>query len=110
MARIRSVHPAEWDALARMSSYNRTDLYLIQEGSIGPVKVGIARNVFLRMSDLQAGNHRRLALRSLWVAEERALAVIAEAAVLQRFAGARILGEWLDASPAEVSDFIDGYI
>ena len=112
MSRIRSIHPGLWTDEAR-SSGRFAHVYVVQEGDGGPCKIGIARNAFWRLSDLQVGNWRTIHLRALFTADDRGDAVQIEAAVLRRFLNDRIGGEWLSTDTALVAlfiqeEFVDG--
>lgn len=54
-------------------------VYFIQAGEGGPIKIGWAKNVLARLSNLQIGNHMPLTMRAKFAAPmgmERALHVI----------------------------------
>ncbi|WP_156038085.1 GIY-YIG nuclease family protein [Acidiphilium angustum] len=107
MARIRSVHPGLWSQKSRKSESGIWHLYLIQEGESGAVKVGIARNAFWRLSDLQSGNPRKLNMRAIWEADSRFDAASFEASVLHSFKGDRLTGEWLHAPWESIQRFLE---
>lgn len=104
MSRIRSIHPGLWKEASRTAFLPH--LYVIQEGEAGPCKVGIARNAFWRMSDLQSGNPRQLHMRAVFEADDRRAVVIAEAAALSHFAQYHVSGEWLDVTPNVLAGFL----
>lgn len=67
-------------------------VYFVQEGERGPIKIGVARRVEFRFSDLQVGNPRPLRLLHVISggtdAHERSLH--------RRFHSLRIRGEWFE--------------
>lgn len=106
MRNVRSVLPGSWTEAAK-SAGCFSHLYVIQEGDEGPCKIGIARNAFWRRSDLQTGNWRSLHLKSVFEADDRRAAVIAEAAVLSHFRAEHLSGEWLNVTPEALAEFIE---
>lgn len=69
-------------------------VYVIQAGKGGPCKIGRAKDVRQRLSDLQTSTHVQLRLVSAYeggVAEETALH--------RQFAALRLNGEWFDLTP-----------
>ncbi len=105
MSRIRSIHPDTWEAASRWGG-SGAHVYVIEEEN-GPVKIGIARNAFWRKADLQSGNVRQLQLRAVYQCDTRYEAAAIEKAVLDKFSDARLRGEWLLASFADVVAFIE---
>lgn len=106
MAR-REIPVSEWALMARAAPRAR-HLYLVQEGDDGPVKVGIARNAIWRVSSLRGGNPRTLNLRAVWEFPDRPSVLKAERDVQARFAGARLVGEWFNAAPEAIRDYVRG--
>lgn len=71
-------------------------IYFIQESEAGsPVKIGIARNVDQRLSELQTGNAFQLVIRAKIEGDEHD-----EMLLHQQFASDRIRGEWFWPSKA----------
>lgn len=73
-------------------------VYFIQAGSDGPIKIGFAKNPEARLRDLQPGNHRTLFLRAT-----RPGTGADERHHHERFASARLIGEWFAPVPALLS-------
>lgn len=70
-------------------------MYAIQAGSAkGPIKLGIARDPYLRLSSLQTACWEELRLIGAWRIESTA----AEARIHLRFRRSRIRGEWFRAT------------
>jgi hypothetical protein len=72
-----------------MSECARTEVYFIQAGDGGPIKIGISDNVPLRLNTLQTAHHETLRLLSRIPGGESD-----EAALHEQFAALRIRGEW----------------
>lgn len=103
MARIRSIHPGELPGYASRARY----LYVVGEvGSATPVKVGVARHPKWRLSDLQAGNPRKMELRFAWDCGAGSTALLAEAAIQRQLSLRRVLNEWFDATADEVAALV----
>lgn len=74
-------------------------VYVIRAGEHGPVKIGYAEDVALRMAKMQADNHERLILLREFeggLAEEASLHI--------RFNDLRISGEWFSFSRLMMAD------
>lgn len=112
----------DWSKYSVQAIWDRGySLYVVQEGEVGPFKIGVASHPFRRLSGLQCGNHRPLNMRalyggprSLWVAGSvtglRARCRAIEAQVLAHFADERLAGEWIDVPELRwICDAIDGY-
>lgn len=68
-------------------------IYFAQQENGGPIKIGSARRIYGRLSELQVGNPSRLCLVGYFAIETRAI----EADVHQRFDHLRVRGEWFAA-------------
>lgn len=79
-------HPAE------------SNLYLIQEGESGPVKVGVANHPMRRLSALQGGNPRPLRLVAVWAGARRHCLAI-EGRIKQSLRDYSLVGEWFECHP-----------
>lgn len=64
-------------------------VYVIRAGEHGPVKIGYAEDVHLRLVKMQADNHERLTILRLFVGGE-----VEEKQLHDRFADSRLHGEW----------------
>lgn len=100
MARIRSIKPDFWGN-AQDAWTHGCSLYVIQERRKGPVKVGIAEHPIRRLSALQGGNPRSISLRAIFVGSREDCRFV-EGAILFRFSGRGLVGEWLDVRLDEV--------
>lgn len=75
-------------------------VYCISAGAGGPVKVGVAKDIWRRLEMLQTGNHEKLTIIGITDGgQER------EAEILRQFAHLRIRGEWLRADGALLALF-----
>lgn len=70
------------------------NIYFIQAGADGPIKIGIARRVDVRLRTLQTANAQRLRLLGVY----RGLA-LEEKQLHADFASSRIGGEWFHPTP-----------
>ena len=94
---LRAIPEDEWPV--RRSS-TAMHVYIIQEGDGGPVKIGIARNAFWRITDLQCGNFRRLHIRAVFEVADRSTALEIESAAHAELTRHHSLGgEWFDCLP-----------
>jgi len=82
----------------------RGNVYFIQEGEDGPVKIGWAINPKRRLAAMQTGNARPLRLLGAISTKRRPL----EREVHKRFSADRLAGEWFAVSDALVS-YIDAH-
>lgn len=74
-------------------------VYFIQAGlHLGPIKIGLARNVSQRIRELQTGNPARLYLLGLTYARGYEASRL-ERELHRRFAPLRLSGEWFRAAP-----------
>lgn len=103
---IREIKQDAWQEAAKAAHGRITHIYVIQELSTGPCKIGISRNAFWRMQSLQTGNHRSLHLRCVFEADIRSTALKMESAVLAYFSEHIISGEWLDVDPDDIANFL----
>lgn len=67
-------------------------VYFIQEGDDGPVKIGEAFDPVKRLSELQCGNPRALALRAVVLATDET-----ERSLHLKWSSIRIRGEWFES-------------
>jgi hypothetical protein len=74
-------------------------LYVISEGSDGPVKVGFSAKPRARLTGLQSGNPRRLTLEEEWLLSKRRHAEIIERDLHDLLANYSMVGEWFDLPP-----------
>lgn len=107
MARIRSIKPQAWVSQQQIWEHEYS-IYVIQERRKGPVKIGVAGHPFRRLSALQGGNPRVISLRAVYVGT-RADCRWIEGAVLFRFSGRAVRGEWLDVPLEEVLAELDTF-
>lgn len=75
-------------------------IYFIQRGQDGPIKIGIAKDVGKRLSDLQVGCPEKLRV----LAQFQTSSIRAEYYMHSEFAHLRLGGEWFRADP-ELVDF-----
>lgn len=106
MARIRTIKPEFWPNSQGFWQGDECHVYVVQEGKSNNIKIGIAANPIWRVSGLRGGNPRPLNLRAVY-GGTRADCVMVEAAVLERVADCRLVGEWFRATPGAVIEFID---
>lgn len=66
------------------------NVYFIQEGHDGPIKIGCARYVSARLSQLQMGNWKRLQVLGVIPGASKTV----ERDWHRRFASIRVFGEW----------------
>ncbi len=78
-----------------------TSIYFVQEGSKGPIKIGVSAEVACRFSSIQVGNPRRLRLLGTAPCYGKQL----EIEIHRKFSHLRIRGEWFRPAP-ELLDFI----
>ncbi len=76
-------------------------VYFIQEDGGGPIKIGLARRIYIRLGSLQVGNHRRLRLVGFLGGKT----AYEEGRLHVQFRAHRVRGEWFVPAP-EVLDFI----
>ena len=79
---------------------SKRKVYFIQEGDTGPIKIGVAKNVKIRMNTLQVGNPRTLQVIATMPAK-----VGTERVLHCRFRQYRIGGEWFHPS-SEIMEYI----
>ena len=82
-------------------SKNQTNIYFIQSGDDGPIKIGQAQDVFRRLSGLQVASPETL--KVIGVIE--GVSPKHEKRLHRRFAKYRIRGEWFQPN-AEIRNFI----
>ena len=69
-------------------------VYFIQSGNVGPVKIGVAKNVQKRLDALQTGNHMELKLITKIICEGMVHAYAMEKKFHRKFKKYHIRGEW----------------
>lgn len=74
-------------------------VYLIQAGTVGPVKIGKADDPTSRLADLQTAHYETLRLLRVWDG-----GLIEEAGLHSRFSDLHIRGEWFAFSRAMLAD------
>ncbi len=92
MARIRTIKPEFWAKNCEVWLHGYC-LYVIQEVDSGLLKIGVAAHPIRRLSMLQCGNPRVLALREIY-AGDRVECRRVERCLHQKFAGENLRGEW----------------
>jgi len=70
------------------------NVYFIQAGDKGPIKIGVARSVERRLEALQTGNHEELRIITKIMCEGLAHAYATERKFHKMFKKYRIRGEW----------------
>ena len=85
-----------------------TSLYVIAESPSGPVKIGISRTPLARVSTLQTGNPRPLALMHRWVLDN-ATALAWEKRIHLDLAEWKLEGEWFAIHPRIAGDFVQRF-
>lgn len=108
MGRIRTIKPESWKRDCEVWGHGKGNLYVVQEGRAGPVKVGIAGHPVRRFAKLQCGNPRALYLRAVFEGEPSDCAEI-EKAAHRFFAGRAIRGEWLRVALPDVLAFVSAF-
>lgn len=103
MSRIRNIPSTEWRKDREAWGGAKCNLYVIQEGAGGNIKVGIAGHPVRRLLSLQCGNPRRLYLRAVYAGDPAATR-FAERFALRSFKSRR---EWLKADLGEVIKLLD---
>jgi hypothetical protein len=78
-------------------------VYLIR-GNDGKYKIGIAKNPFQRINQLQTGNSDKLTLIETYLSEN---ASKIESALHNRYSHVRNVGEWFDLSVTEEANFVE---
>lgn len=101
MARIRTIEPTDWKNQNEPWGGARCNIYVIQEGDGGAIKVGVAGHPARRMSALQSGNPRPLFLRAVFSGGPRDCCDVEE--YVHRHFTARALGEWFYADLSKVT-------
>ena len=72
----------------------RSNVYLIRSGKKGPIKIGIAKNVDSRISELQIGNPNKLFLVAIFPIHSEKKAREIERHLHKLFKRQHIRGEW----------------
>ena len=70
------------------------NVYLLQAGLRGPIKIGVARNVRRRLKTLQTGNHQELRVLAVIPCGTDGSARNLESQLHRKFSKSRIRGEW----------------
>lgn len=81
-------------------------LYVIQVET-GQIKIGIARDIAKRLSELQTGNHQRLSIAYLFQCASGEAAVRLEELLHTRYQSQHIRGEWFDIRPQQIQSDIE---
>ncbi len=89
-----------------------TALYVIAgESDDGPVKIGISRNVWKRLDELQTGHPEKLGVWGIYYFSKREVALKIEAWLLDKvFKEDRLEGEWLDIAPRDLTGSLHRFI
>lgn len=103
---IKRLEVSEWRKDGEAWGRARTNLYVVQEGDDGPLKVGVAGHPVRRLMMLQTGNHRKLYLRAVYEGHE-SKCVAVERYILAYFES--IGGEWFLADLNDVIKVIDAF-
>ena len=72
-------------------------VYVISEGKLGPVKVGVSKNPLARLIELQCGNPKKLNLIDWWELPTRGDAFRIEGAIHDEMKPYALVGEWINA-------------
>lgn len=86
----------------------KCNVYVVQEESDGPFKVGIAGHPIRRLSTLQCGNYRRLHLIAVYAGTPSVCADTEKRCL--RFFGAPKGSEWFYADRDRLMSFLDAYV
>ena len=108
MARIRSIKPEFWKNEQQSWGFARGNLYLVQEGELGPIKFGVAGHPMRRLSCLQCGNPRPLHLRAVFEGEDIDCVEI-EGAAKKYFAEQTVRGEWVEIPLRDALRFLTAF-
>ena len=84
------------------------NIYFVQSGDNGTIKIGVTKDIDARIKNLQTGNHRKLKLLACVEAGEDACFI--ESYLHNIFKDYRLEGEWFKSSPwmlSFISDFKD---
>jgi predicted GIY-YIG superfamily endonuclease len=81
-------------------------VYFIADDRIGPVKVGVTKDLKSRFSNLQTGNPRELKLMAWIVAENKKEAEKLEAKIHDYFEHRKERGEWYNLGPEEIYELL----
>lgn len=91
-------------SLRRLESLKPQSVYFIQAGpSDGPVKIGVARDPWARMREIQTGNAEDLSMLGVAATDD---AYALEATLHRRFQSARVRGEWFRMVPGLIREII----
>ena len=85
-------------------------LYLVTTDNKSPVKVGIAGNPLLRLSELQVGNFNRLHLHRFWWLPGRRVSERIERSFKDHFSTRCVRSEWFELTLPEAEAFVEGAI
>lgn len=105
MPRLEMLQPEKWLRDKDAWTLGCT-LYVVEEQHPGPIKVGVAEHPIRRLSSLQCGNPRQLHLRAIYTGL-RSNCLWVESAILFRFSGSLLRGEWLAERLSDVLREID---
>jgi len=72
-------------------------VYFVQMGSIGPIKIGVAKNVERRLESLQTGNPYKLKLLTMIECTNSLKAYDLERKMNSKFSNHNIRGEWFNS-------------
>ena len=81
-------------------------VYLVRAEQLRLVKIGLSRNIFRRLHEMQVGSPDRLILQTLFTTEDPAWL---EQMLHQRFRHLRVRGEWFRPD-ADMEDWLSTYL
>lgn len=107
MARVRRIDLSELPAVQE-TQREACSLYVIQEATESHFKIGVAGHPARRLSDLQAGNRRRLSIVAAYVGTRSNCLYVEKIAL--KFFRAPPGSEWVyvEGLP-EISEFLDAF-
>lgn len=84
------------------------ELYIIREGSDGPIKIGRSVSALTRLASLQTGNPRLLHLVASFQMEAEVV-ITAEKYLHEELGAFALVGEWFDLSDEFLSDYMPDF-
>lgn len=113
MARIRTIKPVFWKDIKSSKIESPCFIYVISENKnrlIAPCKIGIATHLEKRLSSLQGGNFRELYLHTKIFVCARSDAKEAEQYCLRVTQSKRLMSEWVNLSPDDITSRLIEFI
>ena len=99
---FRIIAPAEYSPMNSLWAHGGGSVYVVQEPSGVPIKIGSSWHPGRRLPVLQCGNPRRLSLAFIASTETLPGARLAEDQLKRRFASAVIINEWFEIEATKV--------